>query len=362
MLTRYLLPLLSVAAVSFAVVQMTNAQKPPPPVAPPVEPARAVYANTVAGAGLVEPETENIAMGTHLPGVVAEVFVRVGDRVNPGDPLFRIDDRQLKAELAVRMANLANAQAQLDKLNAGTRPEEIPPVRAKVAEATANLDDQTKMFERVRRAGGASVSEEEFVRRRIAVDVAKAQLARADADLRLTEAGPWQFDKAIAAAAVAQMKAQADQTQTELARLSVTAPTVCKPTGPLGEKCVPEPGFKVLQVNVRPGEYVGTVAGQALVVLGHVGKLHVRVDIDENDIGRFREGIPGTATPRGTPSQKFPLTFVRVEPYVIPKKSLTGANTERVDTRVLQVIYAVDAADPRLYVGQQLDVVLNAAP
>jgi hypothetical protein len=47
---------------------------------------------------------------------------------------------------------------------------------------------------------------------------------------------------------------------------------------------------------------------------------------------------------------------------VIPKKSLTGGNTERVDTRVLQVIYAIDAPSDRLYVGQQLDVSLDAGP
>ena len=67
-----------------------------------------------------------------------------------------------------------------------------------------------------------------------------------------------------------------------------------------------------------------------------------------------------TATVRGNPKLKTDLTFVRVEPYVVPKRSLTGESTERVDTRVLQVIYAIDAPSPGLYVGQQLDVSLNA--
>ena len=62
---------------------------------------------------------------------------------------------------------------------------------------------------------------------------------------------------------------------------------------------------------------------------------------------------------RGSPETAYPLEFVRVEPYVIPKKSLTGDNTERVDTRVLQVIYALDAADKPIYVGQQLDVFID---
>ncbi len=62
---------------------------------------------------------------------------------------------------------------------------------------------------------------------------------------------------------------------------------------------------------------------------------------------------------RGDPRQKFELRFVRVEPYVVPKKSLTGDNSERVDTRVLQVIYAVEGSGLPLYVGQQVDVYIS---
>ena len=68
------------------------------------------------------------------------------------------------------------------------------------------------------------------------------------------------------------------------------------------------------------------------------------------------------ASLRGDPSRKFPLRFVRVEPYVIPKKSLTGDNTERVDTRVLQVLYAIERTDHPVYVGQQLDVFIDGRP
>jgi multidrug resistance efflux pump len=230
-----------------------------------------------------------------------------------------------------------------------------------VDEARANLQDKAALYDRVKAT--SAVSGEELTTRRMAVEVVKAQLARAEADLKLTEAGAWEYDKAVAAAAVKQAEAQLHQTETELERLKVTAPRVRKPGAPRSAEPIPEADlveFKVLQVNVRPGEYVGNVQGEALIVLGHVGKLHVRVDIDENDIGRFRPGIPGEASPRGNPGQKFPLSFVRVEPYVIPKRSLTGGNTERVDTRVLQVIYAIDAPNPGLYVGQQLDVSLDA--
>jgi len=54
------------------------------------------------------------------------------------------------------------------------------------------------------------------------------------------------------------------------------------------------------------------------------------------------------------------LRFVRVEPFVVPKKSLTGESTERVDTRVLQVIYAIEPGSANVYVGQQLDAFIQA--
>ena len=116
----------------------------------------------------------------------------------------------------------------------------------------------------------------------------------------------------------------------------------------------------MLQVNVRPGEYVGTPPSQALIVLGDISKkVHVRVDVDEHDIPRFKMGAPAKASLRGSPETAYPLEFERVEPYVIPKKSLTGDNTERVDTRVLQVIYSLDVTDRPVYVGQQLDVFID---
>src|SRR5262249_29035892 len=173
---------------------------------------------------------------------------------------------------------------------------------------------------------------------------AEAQLARAEAELHLLVEGAWKPDIAVAEAQLKMAQAQLEQTRTELGRLTVTAPVQ----------------GQILQKNVRPGEYVGVPPGQALIVLGGVNTLHVRMDVDENDIGKFRANVPGRGITRGANKREVPLTFVRVEPFVVPKKSLTGMGTERVDTRVLQVIYRVETTDPSLYVGQQVDVYLDA--
>ena len=117
----------------------------------------------------------------------------------------------------------------------------------------------------------------------------------------------------------------------------------------------------ILRVDVRAGEYVGTPPGKSLVVLGDTTRAHVRVSIDEHDIGRFRPGVPATAHARGDTSRPLSLTFVRIVPFVEPKRMLTGQGDERVDTRVLQVIYSVapsadETSSAQLFMGQQVDV------
>ena len=348
---QLLIPLIAAAALTFAVAHVVRSQTTPPPKHPLVEPPRSPFARTVAGAGIVEARsdasnTANIAVGSELPGVVATVRVKVGQRVKAGDPLFDLDDRQLRAELAVKEANLAAARAQRTRLEQMPRPEEVPPTEAKLREAEANLKWQLDLMTRAESLyQSRSVGEEEVITRRQNYAAAVAQHAQAKANLDLLNAGAWAADKAVAQAAVAQAEAALNQTKTDLDRRTPRAPL----------------DATVLQVNVRPGEFVGTPPNQPLIVLGDTAQLHVRVDVDENDIHRFRPGMPAVAKLRGDPAREFKLTFVRVEPYVIPKKSLTGDNTERVDTRVLQVIYALEDSTKRVFVGQQLDVFVEGA-
>jgi HlyD family secretion protein len=344
MITRYGLPLIALGLLGFAVFYVRGAQKPEPPVPSPDQAPRSPYTETVAGTGVVEPQTENISVGTQMPGVVVEVFVKVNQQVKAGDPLFRLDDRELRARLNLQRAALAQSQSSLTRLKNLPRQEDRPVAREKVTEAEANAADKLALLQRAEslRATNA-VSEEERTTRDHAYQMARAQLDYANAQLELLEAGSWSFDVDVTAQAVQQAQAQVDQVQTDIDRLTVRALV----------------DGEVLQVNVRLGEYVGITPGQAYIVLGNVDKLHVRVSIDEHDIPRYRVGAKAMAQLKGTPDIQYPLTFVRVEPFVVPKKSLTGENTERVDTRVLQVIYSVDSQRERLYVGQQVDVFIN---
>jgi multidrug resistance efflux pump len=272
---------------------------------------------------------------------------RVGTHVKAGQPLFRVDDRHLKAQLKAAQAQLASAEARLVRLEQQPRPEELPPSLAKVKTAAANTARLRDLSDRAGRLYRTSaIAQEEHVIRQQEYEAAAQAQAQAQAEYDLLKAGAWKPDLDIARTAVEEARAAVEQVQTEIDRATVTAPV----------------DSVVLQVNVRPGERVRDGDTKALMVLGDLSTYHVRVDIDERDIARFRVGMPARAYPRGETAHEMALRFVRVEPYVVPKKSLTGDNTERVDTRVLQVLYAVARADHPVYVGQQLDVFMDAAP
>ncbi len=309
MFTRYVLPAVALVGVIFAVRFVLAGNAPTPAALPVAEPARAPYASYVAGAGIVEASTENIAVGTPVAGVVTVIDHKIGDQVRAGDPLFRIDSRDLEAELLVRRALLESAKAN-----------------SAAADATAS--DADRQWQKVRELDVHVLSQEELDRRRFAAAAADAKQLQAHAD-------------------IASGQAQVQQTQTELDRRIVRALV----------------DGTVLQCKVHLGEFApaGPV-DPPLMMLGGTDALNVRVDVDENDAWRLDTTRAAVAHVRGNADLHTPLHFVRLEPYVLPKKSLTGDSAERVDTRVLQVLYSFDPRALPVYVGQQMDVFIEAQP
>ncbi|MBI5042034.1 MAG: efflux RND transporter periplasmic adaptor subunit [Gammaproteobacteria bacterium] len=298
MIRRHALLFLAILGVLVAIVAIIHDNQPASTQPPVIQPPHAPYTAYVSGAGLVEASSRNLAIGTPVPGIVKNVDVQVGDHVKPGDILFEIDDRDLQAQLLTATAKVKEAAASLQK----------PKHRLNNAE---NL----------RRRDPGVISAQDL------------------SDLR--------DEAAQAVAALELAKAQVGQIKVEIDRRIVRAPIA----------------GVILQLRMRPGEYMeggGTVAPTMLI--GDDATLHVRVDIDENEAWRVRPDAEAMAFVRGNPDQKIPLEFEYLEPYVIPKTALTGQGTERTDRRVLQVIYGFTRGDIPVYVGQQLDVYIQASP
>jgi multidrug resistance efflux pump len=349
MFTRIILPLVAVAGLIFAVTRVVEARRPEPVAQPIVEPpTRPDPVRMIAGSGLVEARRENIPIGVNIPGVVTEVFVKKGEKVKAGAPLFRIDDRESRSMLAIREAELAASKAQLHKLIVSPRPEDVPPARAAADEADAKMDDAEAALARTERLFERKmIAASDYDKDRFAYYAAKATYAKAKADLEKILAGSWKEDIEIARTAVQLAESQVESIKINLERLTVRAPM----------------DGEVLQLNVRLGQFAAMTWKEPMIVLGDSKRLHVRVDLDEPELIYFSKSSQAVATLKGRSNVRFNLKFVYVEPYVIPKQSLTGNNSERVDQRVLQVIY--ELADERpvdVYIGQQMDVYLKAVP
>lgn len=308
MQVKYVLPMLAISGFLFAWYSVVNSNQQQP-VAPAVAtPASAPFKSFIAGAGIVESKSQNVAIGTPLPGIVSSVAVKAGDSVKAGAILFALDDRDARAELTSKQADLAAALA------------EVSVAKATVADSKSLNDLAESVTDR------RAISREELRRRGNTLAINKARLESALATVNQAEAG-------------------LDNTKTTLERLVVRAPM----------------DGEVLQVNVRPGEFAPTgFLQKPLLLLGNLDQLHVRVDIDENDAWRFDKHSPAVAYLRGNRQFRADLVLAYVEHYVIPKQSLTGDSTERVDTRVLQALYRFERSQLPVYVGQQMDVFIEA--
>lgn len=162
-----------------------------------------------------------------------------------------------------------------------------------------------------------------------------------------SEATRKRYAVSLAETRLAEARAETHRIATEIERLTVTAPI----------------DARVWRVNVRGGEFAaaGPLA-QPLMILGDDAALHVRVEIDQTDAHRVKPEAPAVASLRGDAGHQTKLAFVRFEPLVQPKRALSGDGTERVDTRVLEVIYALPDGSRTAYVGQQMDVFIEAEP
>lgn len=313
--SRHVLPVIAVlgliGAALYIVTSLPGRELEEPNQEPPKATGELATSARVAGSGIVEPSSEIIDIGSALSGLVTDVRVTPGDRVDKGQPLFLVDDRAVRSQS--REAEAAIREA-----------------RAAIGEATTARDtarQQLALFESL--SDPAAVSRAEVIRAEGEANAASSRLQLARARLN-------------------QAQARAASARTELGRLTVRAPIA-------GE---------ILAVNIRPGEFVATQGGssQPFIQMGETNPLHIRVDVDENEAVRVELGAPALVSPRGAAQIQVEAQFVRAEPQVVPKRSLTNSAAERVDVRVLQLIYALPqtAEADAFRVGQQIDAFIPA--
>jgi HlyD family secretion protein len=307
MIQKYLLPALAIIGILFGLytVHWTQKTVPVQPILFP--PAKSPYQYSIAAAGIIEASSQNISIGTPFTEIIAKIFVVEGETVKAGDPLFQLDIRNFEAQLAASQASVNAAKVDFE-----------------------NKKKQFSFYERVKDT--KAVSEQMYQQFYFGMLEAEENLKVAQANVKLLE--------------------------TNIARSTIMAPI----------------DGKILQINIHVGEIAPTIpfissqstwltaANGTLILMGSVTPLQLRVDIDEADAWRFEKGSAATAFVRGNTNINFPMKFFRLEPYIIPKTSFTGQTVERVDTRVLQILYQFERNDLPIYAGQILDVFIDSKP
>lgn len=301
---------------------------------------------TLSAPGITEPKSKTIQIISEVTGSLRQVHVGAGDRVSRGQILAELDNELQAANVEVAQAALAKARAELARIKNGDRPEEQAILKAKLDEARASLN--LAHFERQRIDSMTErdvTAEREVAHAREALERASARHEAARMRWELSMLGARAEDLATAEAGV----------RGATAILAAANSTYQKTY----LRC-PIDGIVVYRYR-EPGEVVFSVAPQPVLTVGDRSRLHVRVDVDEVDIGRVWVGQHIFATARAYEGKRFAGRVVHIEPTLGRKNFRTNLPTERVDTKVQEVVVALDNAD-EIPLGLQVVVWFLARP
>ncbi len=329
---------------------------------PPVfDPAQNPYPHGIYANGIIESDqahASNVNIYPEVSGTVTQVYVSAGQSVKRGDPIARIDDSVQRATVEQLESQARAAKAMLDELKAQPRREVLRVAQAQQVAAEAVARQARDTYDKQRRAyaiDARAVSRDALDTARDAWRVADANRKTAVRNLQLVRAGAWVYD----------LRNQ-DATYQSLVKAAAAARAL------LGKYLLQAPSDgRLLTVNVTPGTYVSSQGvynpytqanSDPIAIFATPSQtMDVRCYIDEILIPRLpaATGIKALMFVRGT-NRRVPLEFVRIEPYVRPKISLSDARQERVDVRVLPLIFRFRAQDaPQVYPGQLVDVYIG---
>ncbi|MCB9879949.1 MAG: efflux RND transporter periplasmic adaptor subunit [Planctomycetes bacterium] len=208
---------------------------------------------------------------------IREVLVEEGDRVAAGQLLARLHRERLDAEVANVAARIRAQQAVVDRLEHGTRPEQIAQARAEVAAAGVQVANAKRVIERVTTtadSGASSAQDVDDAKARL--DVAEAELEVRRQALALAIAGPRAEDRAQAAATLEALRAEDALLQRRVADSELHAPAA-----------------GVIRTRIlEPGEMAAPE--RPVFTLALTDPKWVRAYVPEPDLGRVVEGARAT--------------------------------------------------------------------
>ncbi len=246
-----------------------------------------------------------IDVGSKVTGRVKWIGVEKGDKVKEGQPLVRLEDNEYLAQVNQAQANLAAAEARLDQLRAGSRPQEKLRDRAAVIQAQASLKNAQADYERIEQLYRAGVASKSDLDRATAQrDTAAALLEAAKQSSNITETGPRQEEIRAAEAEAQQMKAALDYARTQLESTEIRAPisgTILQRIVEVGEM-------------VTPSSFGDGGARTSVVSLADLDDLQIELDISQTDFARLRMGQRAEIIPESFPNLRYTGFIAEIAP------------------------------------------------
>lgn len=283
--------------------------------------------NFIGGNGIIEPQGREVKLAAHVPGVVTAIHVKEGQRVSQGDVLVEFDTRQERAALAAAEADLALSRADLARNLHGLRSEDVEAVIAESEAAKARADSSKTTLEREEKlAKSGAVTVDSLDRAKHQSSDSDAMARAADARRRAALAGTRSEDIMVARARAASANARREEAKTKLDHAVVRAPA----------------NGEIMQVKFRVGEYYTPGGSNPLIVMGDTSKLTVRMDVDERDIGAVAVGAAAKVNADGYGERVFTGKVVEIGRRMGRKNVRSDDPTERIDTKILEVVIALD--------------------
>lgn len=305
------------------------------------------YKDYVFGTGTVVPGSDEINIVSPMERRIEAVLVKEGEKVKKEEPLLELAKKDLLAGLAVKKASLEKAKKEFKKLYDLPRREDLLAQEASVREAEVvykEAERQKELADELFREH--AISEGELKEKNYQADLEKARFDYARAQLEKIKAGAWNHDLDLALAEIEYQKTLINVDEENISETVIRSPI----------------DGTVLKVNVHPGETALVSSDRPLMVLGNVENCHVEVAVDENEVSRIAPHVDAVGFFRERNAPPISLSFVRIEPMMVPKKNFSGTANERVDTRVLMVVYQFNSPLKCPYIGQQMDVFIPHAP
>jgi HlyD family secretion protein len=288
-------------------------------------------------------ETTVTALSFKLPGRVRERLVDEGQKVSAGQTVARLEDDQIRQELAGREAELAAAQAALAELQAGSRVEEVAQAEAAVmrlqAESRRAADEYLRSEQLFKRE---VIARRDLDQAMAARDASAAARREASERLRQVRTGARSETRQQARARVKGAEALLSIARTRLDETTLIAPT----TG------------IVLSKNIEPGEQVAP--GTPVMTVGRLEEIWIRGYVPEYDLPRIKLGQKARVTVDGLKGKVFAgrLDFIAQEAEFTPKNVQTEKERVRL---VYRVKVTVPNPDMILKPGMPADAVLETA-